>query len=280
MTVPVFSAEGKSDVYVGKGGASEVIPKIVAKMGGIGRFVKEGARVLIKPNMSFANPPEWGTTTSPEALYTVVKLCLDAGAKRVVVCDNTLREPELCKKESGLAEAIRTLKGAVLFVPKQDDLFEEKSHEKATVLTRTDVVKELGRSDLLISLPTARSHSAGGVSLNVKGMMGLVKNRGAMHSEMDLHMAIAELLYYTKPHLCLVDASRALLDNGPGGPGTVAKLDTFVGGTDPVAVDSYAVSLTPWYGRTFEGKNVQHLKNAASLGFGNVESSMITEIAV
>jgi hypothetical protein len=65
------------------------------------------------------------------------------------------------------------------------------------------------------------------------------------------------------------------LDNGPGGPGTVTELKTFVGGTDPVAVDSYAVTLASWYGRTFEGKNVQHIKLAGELGFGNYESSMI-----
>jgi uncharacterized protein (DUF362 family) len=83
-----------------------------------------------------------------------------------------------------------------------------------------------------------------------------------------------------KPHLSFVDASRALLDNGPAGPGRVVQLDTFVAGTDPVAVDSYGVTLASWYGKTFEGKQVGHIKWGGQLGFGNVESSMISEIAV
>jgi uncharacterized protein (DUF362 family) len=270
----------KSEVYVGKGSAEAMIPKIVEKMGGMSRFVKPGARVMIKPNMSFANPPEWGTGTSPEAVLAVAKMCIDAGAKRVIICDNTLKEAELCKEKTGIAAAVKDLKGVVIFTPKQDNLFETKTDPRALELKTVDIVKEVGLCNCFISLPTAKSHSAGGVSLNIKGLMGLVKDRGAYHWKMDLHKAVAEQLYYFKPTLCIVDATRALLDNGPAGPGKVVDLKTFVGGIDPVAVDSYAVSLASWYGKTFEGKQIKHLKVAGEMGFGNVESSMISEIAV
>lgn len=270
----------KSEVYVGKGSAEVMMPKILKKMGGLERFVKKGSRVMIKPNMSFANPPEFGTGTSPEAVRTMAKLCLDAGAKRVIVCDNTLREPELCKKKTGIVEAIKDLKGVVLFIPKKDSMFEERSDSRAKTLTSTEIVKQVASSDVLISLPCAKSHSAGGVSLNCKGLMGLIKERGTFHREMDLHSAIPDLLYYVKPHLSIVDATRALLDNGPAGPGKVVELNTFVAGTDPVAVDSYAVTLASWYGKSFDGTKVKHLRNAGDLKIGNVESSMISEITV
>jgi uncharacterized protein (DUF362 family) len=272
----------KSTVVVGKGKASVIIPKLLEKMGGISQFVKPGSRVLIKPNMGFANPPEWATTTSPEAVYIVTKLCLDAGAKRVVICDNTLRDPEICKQKTGIAAAIKSLKGAVIFTPteQQPNFFEEKTNAKATQLTKTEIVKELGRSETVILLPIAKSHAAGGVSFGIKGLMGLVRDRGAMHREMDLHIAIAELLYYIRPTFSIIDASRALLDNGPAGPGNVLELNTYAASIDPVAADSYGVTLASWYGRKCEGKNVKHLENAAKFGFGNVESSKISEIMV
>jgi uncharacterized protein (DUF362 family) len=280
-SIPVVNAElSKSEIYVGKGSAADIIPKLLAKMGGMGRFVKAGARVVIKPNMAFANPPDWATTTSPEAVYTVVKLCLDAGAKRVIIADYTLREPELCKQKTGIVDAVKGLKGVVVFTPTTMDQFVEKTSDKAKALTKTLVLKEVLSADTFISLPTAKAHGAGGVSFNMKGLMGCVWDRGIMHSGMDLHMAIPEQLYYMKPHLNIVDASRALLDNGPAGPGQVAKLDTFVAGIDPVAVDSYGVTLASWYGKKFEGKQVAHIRNAAMLGFGNAESNMISEIMV
>jgi len=283
IIAPGFAqAASKSDVAVGKGKAADIIPKLLEKLGGIGQFVKPGSRVMIKPNMGFANPPDWATTTSPEAVYIVAKLCLDAGAKRVVVCDNTLRDPEICKQKTGIADAVKNLKGAVVFTPteQQPNLFEEKTHPKATQLTKTEIVKELGRTDTVICLPIAKSHAAGGVSFGIKGLMGLVRDRGVMHREMDLHIAVAELLYYIKPTLTIIDASRALLDNGPAGPGKVIELNTFAASVDPVAADSYGVSLAAWYGRKCEGKNVKHLEYAAKFGFGNVESSQINELTV
>lgn len=274
------AVSSKSDVYVGKGSAEEVLPKILKKMGGLEQFVKPGSRVLIKPNMSFANPPEWGTGTSPEAVATMAKMCIDAGAKRVIVCDNTLREPELCKEKTGIAKAIKGIKGVVLFIPKQDSMFEKKSDPRAKSLPETEIVKQVFASDCLISMPCAKSHSAGGVSLNCKGLMGLIKERGTFHRETDMHTAIPELLYYMKPNLCIVDATRALLDNGPAGPGKVVQLNTFVAGTDPVAVDSHMVTLASWYGKTFDGTKVKHLKNAGEMKLGNVDPAMINVITV
>ena len=152
--------------------------------------------------------------------------------------------------------------------------------ECAWVNGRPKIVKQVYQTDCLISLPCAKSHSAAGVSLTMKGLMGLIKERGSFHRETDMHTAIPELLYYMKPHVCFVDATRALLDNGPAGPGKVVELKTFVGGLDPVAVDSYAVTLASWYGKTFDGTKVKHIKNAGELKLGNVESGMISAIPV
>ena len=274
------AAPSKSEVYVGKGAAAEMIPKIIEKMGGMGRFVRPGARVIVKPNMSFANPPEWGSTTSPQAVRAVCQLCIAAGAKRIIVCDNTIRESEACKAQSGIPDAVKDLKGVVVFVPKDPSLYESRTDPRAKALLKTDIVKEALRADALISLPTAKSHSAGGVSLGIKGLMGLIRERGAFHSELDLHLAVAEQLYYIKPTLTIIDATRALLDNGPSGPGTVKRLDTFVAGVDPVAVDSFGVTLASWYGKQFEGRQVAYIKHAGELGFGNVESGMISQVSV
>jgi uncharacterized protein (DUF362 family) len=231
---------------VGKGSAADIIPKIVEKMGGMSHFVKPGARVLIKPNMSFANPPEWGTGTTPEAVFTVAKMCLDAGAKRVIICDNTLKEPELCKEKTGIAAAVKELKGVVVFTPKQDNLFETKTNSKAQELKSVDIVKEVGLCNCLISLPAAKSHSAGGVSLNIKGLMGLVKDRGAYHWKMGLHKCAADQLYYIKNQTCVLSMRRVhCWTTVHQDHGKVADLKTFVGGTDPFAVDSSQLHLHP-----------------------------------
>jgi uncharacterized protein (DUF362 family) len=101
--------------------------------------------------------------------------------------------------------------------------------------------------------------------------MGLVWDRKVFHERLELNRAVAEQLIVIKPALTIVDAIYALTTNGPGGPGKVTKLDTIVASTDPVAADSYSVSLARWYNRDFKGEQVKHIKIAAEMGFGEID---------
>jgi hypothetical protein len=58
-------------------------------MGGIGRFIAKGDKVMIKPNIGWDRTPELGAGTNPEVVKTLVELCFEAGAKDVTVMDNT-----------------------------------------------------------------------------------------------------------------------------------------------------------------------------------------------
>ncbi|MCS7259798.1 MAG: DUF362 domain-containing protein, partial [Anaerolineae bacterium] len=60
----------------------------LAALGGMGRFVKAGDDVIIKPNIcTDYHPPEYATTTNPTVVATLVTLCREAGARRVRVMD-------------------------------------------------------------------------------------------------------------------------------------------------------------------------------------------------
>jgi uncharacterized protein (DUF362 family) len=278
--LPPRAKAAQSRVYVAKGDAHKAIDRLCEALGGIDTFVKKGHTVLIKPNMSFANPPKEATGTSPDVLRAVIGQCLDAGARRIIVCDNTLNEATLCKKNTGLGDVVAQFKQAEFLIPSQKRFFVSRQNTQARHLTSIRMVRQVEEADCFISLPVAKSHSAAGVSLNMKGLMGLIEDRHALHSRMDLHKAIPELLLYMKPDLCIVDAQRALLDNGPGGPGKVATLDTFVAGVDPVAVDSVTVELTQWYGKSFAGTDVSHVAYAEKRGLGNAAKSAIERVSV
>ena len=57
MPSPTEAATGH-DLVVVSGDPAAATRKALEAMGGIGRFVQKGQRVVLKPNMSFANPPE------------------------------------------------------------------------------------------------------------------------------------------------------------------------------------------------------------------------------
>jgi len=277
---PFFSgrvfAEGNADIGVAKGADIEaVVRAAVAEIGGIGKFVKKGDRVGIKPNLSFASPPGRAATTNPETIKAVMKLCLEAGAKQVMVIDHPLQHASIIGSKSEVARAVKETKNAVLILPTNENLYEETPIPRGKVMKRTETMKILKEIDVLINLPVAKNHSASFVSLGIKGNLGLVYDRIAYHKCSDFFQSLADLATIIKPDLTIVDAVRALTTRGPQGPGKVVKLDTIVAGTDPVAVDAYAVELTPWNNRAAKGKNIQYLLYAAEMGLGEIDPSKL-----
>ena len=126
-------------------------------------------------------------------------------------------------------------------------------------------------ADVLINLPTAKTHSAAGVSLGLKNQMGLIWDRNAFHTRFDLAQAIADLATALRPALTLLDASRALVTGGPGGPGKVVWLHRVVAGVNPVEVDALGVTLTPWYDQVLRPDQISHLRAARALGLGELD---------
>jgi len=249
----------------------------VETLGGIGRFVKSGDVVVIKPNMAFPNPPNWASTTNPAVVSSMAKLCIDAGARLILIIDYPMSRPEQCLKRTGVAAACEELgskKVRVSMKTEQRD-YKEVKLENARVLDKTQVNKALLRADVFINIPVAKSHSATGVSFGMKNIMGLIWDRKYLHEQIDLHQGIADLSTFIKPSLILVDATRILTTGGPQGPGRSEKLNTVIAGTDPVATDSYAVTLSPWNNRQYAPKDVEHIAAASKMGLGEMDISKL-----
>ncbi|HYB19890.1 MAG TPA: DUF362 domain-containing protein [Thermodesulfobacteriota bacterium] len=267
----LLMAKDDHDLVVINGDPAAATRKALEAMGGISRFVKKGQRVVLKPNMSFNNPPDRATTTHPLVVATVAEVCLEAGAQRVAVLDYPLRKGELCLERSGIRDACKSIKGVHVAALEERKFFREIKVPQGKIFDRVEVMSEVLECDVLINLPQAKSHSATGVSLGIKGLMGLIWDRWSFHSKYDIDQALADLATVLKPQLTILDATRALVSGGPGGPGEVVKPNLIIAGIDPVAVDSYAVGIAPWYGQNFKGRQVKHLLMANQRGLGKVD---------
>jgi len=278
-------SEKNPDLVVIKSKATErAILTAMEAIGGIGKFVKSGDVVVIKPNMAFPNPPDWGSTTSPIVVASVVKLCLSAGAKSILVVDNPMDRPEQCLQRTGIASEIEKIgsdKVRVIMATEQRDYVEVKL-DKAKILEKTSVNKLLLRANVFINMPVAKSHSATMVSFGMKNLMGLIWDRNYFHQSVDLHQCIADLCTFIKPNLIVMDATRALATKGPTGPGMTVNPETIIVGTDQVAVDSYTLSLSSWNGRSLNPKDVRHiaLANALQVGEINLDKLNIKKMEV
>jgi len=269
---PSFSvAKEEYDLAVISGEPVAATRKALEAMGGMSRFIKKGQRAVLKPNMSFSRSPDFSATTHPLVVATVAQACIEAGAQQVLVLDHTLQRAELCLERTGIREACKNMPGVHVLALQERKFFREIKIPGGKVLESVEVVKDILDSPVLISLPVAKSHSATGVSLGMKGLMGLIWDRESFHSQYNINQAIADLGIVIKPQLTILDATRALASGGPGGPGEVKKPNLIIAGIDPVAVDSYGVGIVPWYGQNFKGRQVEHLLAAHQRGLGKID---------
>ena len=266
------------DVAVVKGRPGPAVRAAVELLGGMGRFVKAGQKVVVKPNMSFARGPESGANTHPEVVRELVVLCREAGAGRIEVLDNPLHNPEQCLVQSGIPAAVDQVMPGICRQVREERFFLERDLPQARAMLRNAVMREVLEADVLIAAPVAKSHTGAGVSLSLKGQMGLVLNRHVMHSRYPLDQAIADLGTLIKPNLVVIDATRVLASGGPGGPGQVLTPGEVIASTDPVAADATCVAAYEWYGRQIKPRQVAHLAAAAERGLGHLDIENLTTV--
>jgi len=257
------------DVAITVGDPAAAVREALNLLGGIKAFVKPGEKVVIKPNMSFDGPVANATSTHPEVVRQLVSLCREAGASRVRVLDHTLRPSEECLQ--GVREACRIFGNDIVHALDKEEFYREVAISKGASLRQTEVMKDVLDSEVLIAAPVAKAHGSTGVSLSMKGMMGLVLNRSVMHWRYNLHDSIVDLCTILRPRLVVVDATRVLTTNGPGGPGKVITPRTVIASRDMVAADATAVAMFEWYGKKMEPRQVKHIRLAHERGIGRMD---------
>jgi uncharacterized protein (DUF362 family) len=265
-----LKAQDLPDLSLARGTPGPATRAAVEAMGGMAAFVQPGQRVVIKPNMSFARPPDWGVNTHPHVVRELALMCREAEASRVSILDHPLQDAEMCLIQSGIREACADIPGVSVHMLSSPRFFRSVAIPQGEQLRETQVMQDVLDADILIAAPVAKSHSGTGVSLAMKGMMGLVLDRGKFHRRFDLHTAIVDLNTLLRPALTVVDATRVLSTHGPFGPGKVLEENTVIASRDIVAADALTVSLFEWYGRRIAPRQVRHILLAHERGLGNM----------
>jgi uncharacterized protein (DUF362 family) len=263
-------ASGALDIAVVKGSPQAATRAAVGLLGGMKEFVKPGNRVLIKPNMSFAKPPEGANNTNPEVVRELALMCREAGAAKVMVLDHTLQDPKECLEKSGIPDACNGIEGVVVQPINKEAFYTEVAIPNGKALSSAPFATEALNADALIAVPVAKSHTFATVSLSMKGMMGLVYSRKKMHF-LGLSEGIVDLCTILRPHLTVIDASRVLSTKGPGGAGKVLEERTIIASKDMVAADACAVSMFEWYGKRYEPREIGHIREAHERGLGRMD---------
>jgi len=222
--------------------AMQLTEKAIEALGGMGRFVKRGDVVWVKPNIAWDRPPELAANTNPDVVATVVRLCFEAGAKAVKVGDYPCNPARRTYLRSGIARAAEAMGAKMVYVDRRRFRTTRINGERVKQLL---LYPEILDTDVLINIPIAKHHRLAGLTVCMKNYMGVMDNRRPFHQA--LPECLTDLTRYMKPQtkLFIVDAIRTLDRHGPSGgnPRDVSVRTTLAAGLDPVALDAFAAEL-------------------------------------
>ncbi len=269
-TIPTPSAD-QAYLAVARGEDPARITELaLASLGGIERFVKSGYDVVIKPNIcTDYYSYEYGATTNPVVVATLVKLALGAGAKRVRVMDYPFGgTAESAYAKSGIADAVKAAGGEIEVM--NSNKFKKTEIPQGKAIQNWEIYQDVLAADLLINVPIAKHHSLARITAGGKNLLGVVENRSAIHAQMG--QRVADLISVIRPGLTVVDAVRTLMRNGPtGGNLNDVKLNNMViASHDIVAADAYAATLFD-----LTGNDIPFIKASAEMGLGTMDLNAI-----
>jgi uncharacterized protein (DUF362 family) len=237
------SAAGQPVVAIAEGrDYAQVTRNAIAALGGMGRFVKSGDVVVVKPNMGWDRNSDQAANTNPVVVRAIVEEALRAGARKVKVFDRSCNDERRCYVNSGMVAALKGMKNVELKYVEKERF--KKVALKGKVLSDWELYDEALNADVFINVPVAKHHGLTKVTLGLKNVMGVMGgNRGAIHKNID--EALSDVNSVLKSHLVVVDATRVLTAHGPqgGNLSDVKVLNKVLASTDIVAIDAYATTL-------------------------------------
>jgi uncharacterized protein (DUF362 family) len=269
------AAEEVDLVIAKKGTPSQLLQAAMAPLGGMSRFVKQGQRVVIKANIAWARTPDQASTNNPELFSALIRMCYEAGAKRVAVWDHTCDNYQFTFARSGLKDAAQKA-GADIFSGHGRNVYKQVEVPKGKKLNRAEVLRDVLESDVFINFPIPKHHFATELTLGMKNLIGITWDMEQLH-KIGLHQCIADINTIRKPDLVVVDAIRILTTNGPKGPGKIEEPGEVITSTDIVAADAYSATLFkhPKSGKPFKPEEINFIKNAYELRLGEIDISKV-----
>ncbi len=253
-------------VAVRNGEPEKMFDEAIESFGGMGKFVKRGQTVVVKPNIGWDVSPERAGNTHPGLVGRIIEHCFQAGAKNVFVFDNTCDLWSACYTNSGIEAAVRKAGGTIM-PGNVEKMYHEVQIPGAVKLKTAKVHELILNSDVFINVPVLKHHSSARVTIAMKNLMGIVWDRRFWHRN-DLHQCIADFCLYSKPTLNVVDAYRVMTRNGPKGISNADVLLTrnLLVSQDIVAIDAAAARI---FGA--EPDEIPHIVLGHEMGIGNMD---------
>ncbi len=246
------------------------VRRAVDFLGGIRAFVKPGERVLLKPNLLKAKPPETAVTTHPEIVRAIIRLVQEAGGTVLVGDSPGMGSLQKVAERTGILDVIRE-EGAQLV--EFDTALQIKN---AGRFQQFEIARSVYEADAIINLPKLKTHGMTTLTGAVKNLFGCIpgKRKVQWHLSTGVNRGhfmrmLVELYLVLRPRLTIVDAVVGMEGNGPGS-GDPRQIGAVVAGRDAISVDVVCARLVG-----VDPEKLPLIRAAAAAGVGETKLDRI-----
>lgn len=220
----------------------------IEELGGIEKFINDGDRVLLKPNLVMIKTPDKAATTHPCIVRAVAEIVKEAGGIPIIADSPGGLFNEVLLKSvysaSGMVEAA-ALSGAVL---NYNTSTAYKAFSDGMLMKKITVIDELIKADKVINISKLKTHGMMRMTGSVKNLFGVIP--GTMKAEyhlnrpnsIDFANALIDICLFAKPVLNIMDAVVGMEGNGPTG-GTPRNIGVLMASDNPFVLDILSAYL-------------------------------------
>jgi len=233
----------------------------------IGKYLKPGFSVSIKPNLVVPQPASNGATTHPEVVEGIIMFLRDFGIQNINIIENsavgysTRQAFRVCGYEA------LQKKHAVPLIDLKNDRCIKLRHKDGHYGDYDIQLCETAlKTDFLINVPVLKAHCQTRMTCCMKNLKGCIP-----HGEMKrfhtlgLHKPIATLNALLKTGYCVVDGICGDLSFEEGG--TPIEADRIIAGQSPLLVDSFCAELIG-----YRPDDIEYLSYGRKIGLGEYYS--------
>jgi uncharacterized protein (DUF362 family)/Pyruvate/2-oxoacid:ferredoxin oxidoreductase delta subunit len=254
------------------------IRESIGLLGGLDRFISPGQRVLLKPNLLQATPPERCVTPHPSVVYAVGRLLKEHGCT-VILADSpgaglSYTEGALRKvyATTGLDKVAKELDIELNF----DTTYQEVPNPGGRKVKRFVVISPALEVDAIVSVCKAKTHVMTAMTGATKNIFGLLPGweKPSFHSRMGSSSDFAEMLIdlndLMEPRLHIMDAVMGMEGDGPNN-GDPREIGAVVASGDCHALDVVAARLMG-----FDPADICTIR--AAMGRGHLDNELAIKV--
>ncbi len=209
------------------------VRKAIDLVGGLTDIISSGDIVLIKPNVVNASHPDTGATTDPRVCKSIANMVKEIGAKPIIAESSMIGvDTEEAFKVAGYGK-LREEGFEVIDLKREETI--KIPIPKGKSLKEVSLPKVVIDANVVISVPSMKTHGQANVTLSLKNMKGILPDifKRKFHLTFGIFQGVADLCTVIRPALSVVDGIIAW--EGLSSP---VEMNLIIAGKDPVAVDT------------------------------------------